>query len=305
MDKKYFSYFYLLLCILSWGLIPVVSKKILVELDNYQMLLYSTVFSVLVMGIILLLQRKTNVVKKYELKQFLNIGFLGFLGTYLYYVLLYKALSLTTASEGFILAYTWPILVLVLSFIILKEKATLKKILSLFISFVGILIIVSQGNFFSINFTNLQGDILALIGAFTFALFSVLGKKNNFDPVVSVFIYFLTALILIFPTTIIFSSLKVPSFDILFWILLNGLLVNGVSYIFWFKALKHGDTHILSNLLYLTPFLSLIYISIFLEEEILFSSIVGLVVIVVGIIFQSIKINKILRSNILENLRMR
>ena len=102
---------------------------------------------------------------------------LGFLGTYLYYVLLYAALALTSASEGFILAYTWPMLVIILAFPLLKERLTLKKICSILISFFGIVVIVTHGSIFALSFTSLQGDILALGGAGVFALFSVLGKK--------------------------------------------------------------------------------------------------------------------------------
>ncbi|WP_414648747.1 hypothetical protein [Clostridium sp.] len=47
-----------------------------------------------------------------------------------------------------------------------------------------------------------------------------------------------------------------------------------------------------SNLLYLTPFISLIYISIFLNERILISAVVGIVVMVLGVLSQYIKINK-------------
>ncbi len=296
--KKIKSYFYLGLCILLWASIPVVSKKILVEINNFQMLFYSTVLSFLVVGVILLLQKKTQIMKNYRLMDYLVMGFLGFLGTYLYFVLLYGAFTLTAASEGFILAYTWPILVLALAFIILKEKVTLKKVISIFISFFGIVIIVTHGKITSVAFTNIIGDILALSGAFVFALFSVLGKKYNFDKTVSAFIYFCSALIFITLTVSFFSPVNIPSIKILPWLLYNGIFVNGITYIFWFKALEHGDTEIISNILYLTPFLSLIYISIFLDEKILLSSLLGLIVIVSGIIIQSVKLeNSIRKSN--------
>ena len=85
------------------------------------------------------------------------------------------------------------------------------------------------------------------------------------------------------------ESFILPSTRVLPWIIYNGVFVNGISYIFWFKALEHGETHIISNLLYLTPFISLIYISIFLNEKILLSSVIGLIVIVSGVLLQYIK----------------
>src|SRR2546421_8400038 len=256
------------------------------------MLFYSTIFSCLVMGGLVLFQKKISVLATYSIRDYAKVGVLGFLGTYVYYVLLYAALALTSASEGFILAYTWPMLVIILAFPLLKERLTVKKLCSIFISFLGIVVIVTHGSLFTLSFTSLQGDMLALGGAGVFALFSVLGKKYHYDQVVSVFIYFVTALVFITPTLFLFSSLKIPSFHILLWLLLNGFLVNGISYIFWFKALEYGDTSVTSNALYLTPFLSLVYIALFLGEKILLSSVVGLVIIVVGIILQSVNLRQ-------------
>ncbi len=291
-NKTHSAYINLSLCILLWASIPVVSKKILVELDNLQMLFYSTILSTLVLGILAILQNKIKAFKEYDKKQYAVMFLLGFLGNYLYYVFLYGALGKTTASKGFILAYTWPILVLILSFIILKEKVTLKKIAGISVSFAGIIIITTRGSSIDFTLTDLSGDIMALSGALIFALFSVLGKKYNFDKTIGVFIYFLSALIFLIPTVSIFSEFILPSPNILPWIIYNGILVNGVSYIFWFKALENGETHIISNLLYLTPFISLIYISIFLDEKILISSVVGLIIIVSGVLLQYLNLKK-------------
>ncbi|WP_461207310.1 DMT family transporter [Clostridium sp. DL1XJH146] len=281
------AYFNLALCILLWASIPVATKKILVELDNLQTLFYSTIFSTLVMGILVIFQKKKSEFKKNTAKEFSIMFFLGFLGNYLYYVLIYGALDKTTASEGFILAYTWPMLVLIISFIILKEKVTIMKIIGIFISFLGIIVITTNGNLSHFNLTNLHGDLLALSGALVFALFSVLGKKYNFDKTISVFIYYLSALIFIVPTVMVFSEIILPtSSSVWGWLIYNGVFVNGISYVFWFKALEGGETHIISNVLYLTPFVSLIYIAIFLDEKILMSSVAGLVIIVFGVLSQ-------------------
>jgi drug/metabolite transporter (DMT)-like permease len=292
ISKPVQSYFYLALCILLWASIPVTSKRVLEELNNIEMLLYSTVFSFLIIGVILLFQGKFETMKNYSIKDYAIMIFLGFLGNYLYYILLYGALSQTTASEGFILTYTWPILVLILASLILKERLTFQKLIAIAISFSGIIVIVTHGKIFSMNFTSLVGNIMALTGAFTFAFFSILGKRFNFDKTISVFIYFTSTLFFVTLTCVFTSSIKLPSANVWMWLLYNGILVNGVSYIFWFKALEYGDTAIISNALYLTPCLSLVYISLFLNEKILFSSVVGLTVIVVGIVIQSINIKK-------------
>ena len=293
--RKIESYFNLSLCILLWASIPVASKKILAEISNIQMLFYSTILSFFVLGLVVLFERKVKVMKNYSVNDYLVMSFLGFLGTYLFYILLYRAFALIPASEAYTLNFTWPILVLILAFVLLKEEITVRKIAAILISFFGIVVIVTKGQIFSLSLSNIKGDSLALSGSFVFAFFSVLGKKYNFDKTVSAFIYFASGLIFVTLTMLFFSSVKPPPVNIWLWLLYNGIFVNGISYIFWFKALEHGDTHIVSNALYLTPFLSLIYISIFLNEKILLSSIIGLVIIVLGIVVQSFRTQPLIK----------
>ncbi|MFZ5354160.1 MAG: DMT family transporter [Bacillota bacterium] len=224
-------YLYLLLCILLWASIPVVTKNIQLELDNVQTLFYSTVLSFITLGVIFLSGSKHKELSKYSIKQYLQMFVMGMLGNFLYYILLYEALKRTSASEGFILAYTWPMLVLILSFFILKEKYSHKKLAGVLISFSGIIIITLKGNVTDIVLTSISGNVLALAGALVFALFSVLGKKYRFDNVISVFVYFASALACLIPTVLLFSRLSIPSIKTCIYIAFNGIFVNGVSYI--------------------------------------------------------------------------
>lgn len=277
------SYLNLALCILLWASIPVASKKILVEMTNVQMLFWSTIFSFFVLAGVLVIQGKLRWLPHYTVPEYGWMGLLGFLGAYLYYILLYGAFALTTAAEGFILAYTWPILVSLLAVVLLGEKLTGRRILAVAISFFGVLVIVTQGRIVSVAFTSLAGDLLALAGAFVFALFSVLGKRARYDQTVSATVYFGVALLAVTATVLLTDGIPIPSAGVWPWLLYNGVLVNGISYVFWFKALENGDTFVISNALYLTPFLSLLYVYFWLDEAILPSAVVGLVVIVAGI----------------------
>jgi drug/metabolite transporter (DMT)-like permease len=285
-NKKVSGYFNLALCILLWASIPVTTKKLLVELDNLQILFYSTILSTLVLGVVLTGEKKIAELKKYGRREYAIMFALGFLGNYFCYVLLYGALARTSAAEGFILAYTWPIMVLALSFIVLKEKITFRKLAGIAVSFFGIIITITKGSITSFGLTNMTGDLLAICYAFVFALFSVLGKKFRFDKTVGVFIYFLAALVFITPTVLVFSRVTFPGFNTWLWLIYNGVLVNGISYIFWFRALEGVETHIVSNLLYLTPFISLLYIALFLGDEIPLSAVAGLAVIAAGVLSQ-------------------
>lgn len=287
MTARAQSYLSLALCILLWASIPVASKKILAELSNLQMLFYSTIFSAFALGALVLWQRKTVSLKDYTLRDFAYMCWLGFLGAFLYYVLLYGAFARTSAAEGFLLAYTWPILISLLAVPLLGERFTPARLIAIVISFSGVVAIVTQGRMVALRVENLAGNLLALCGALVFALFSIQGKRAKYNVTVAAFVYFCAALICSAAAIVLSGGLALPSTAIWGWLIYNGLLVNGLSYVFWFKALEHGDTFIVSNLLYLTPAISLLFVLLLLDEPVHASAVSGLVLIIAGILFQS------------------
>ncbi|WP_035586297.1 DMT family transporter [Hippea jasoniae] len=279
---------YVFLCIILWALIPVASKHVLKGMNNFAMLFFSNIISTAVMFIYLAFSKKLNELKSLNLHSLFYLSFVGFLGGFIFYIFLYKAFSLSSAQEVFIINYTWPVLIVLFSVPILHEKLTAKELFSLFLSFIGIIIIATKGNILNLKITNLAGDILAFFAAVSFALFSVLGKKTDVDESVAVFVYFLSSTIFDILT---YNFIKINFIDksVLFWLILNGLFINGISYIFWFKALKGAKAALISNLVYLTPFVSLIFISLFLQEKIEIYSIIALLFISVGITLEVLK----------------
>ena len=287
MTPRTRSYFNLALCILLWASIPVASKKILGELNNLEMLFYSTGFSAFALGALVAGQGSFSSMARYSLRDYAHLSWLGFLGAFLYYVLLYGAFANTSAAEGFVLAYTWPILVSLLAVPLLGQKLTPLRLVAIAIGFCGVVMIVTRGRMLSFQMENLAGNLLALCGALVFALFSILGKRANYDLTIAAFVYFCSALVCAGAVISIMGGLSMPSLSIWGWILYNGLLVNGISYLFWFRALENGDTFIVSGLLYLTPALSLPLVKVFLSEPVPTSAVSGLALIIAGILMQS------------------
>jgi drug/metabolite transporter (DMT)-like permease len=69
-------------------------------------------------------------------------------------------------------------------------------------------------------------------------------------------------------------------------LLYNGIFVNAIGYTCWMLALEYGKTAVISNLAYLTPFISLVMAGIVLKEPVSGSSIAGLLLIIGGIVIQ-------------------
>ncbi len=279
------SLLYAAICVLFWALIPVCSKRALTGVNSYLFLSISSLISAVTMLIYLVSRKRLTALKRLSAKDIVRISFLGLLGSFVYYLFLYKAFALSSAQEVFVINYLWPVLVVLFASVILGERLKGSSILSILISFCGVVLIATRGNPLALKLANITGDVLAFFAAVSFALFSVLGKGSKYDNDISVFIYF--------AVSFLFSLLLLPAFtlkhltpDVIFWLLVNGIFANGISYIFWFEALKGTQTAIVSNMVYLTPFVALLFIRLFLGETIHTYSLEALMLIVIGILMQ-------------------
>jgi len=290
MTKK-ISYIFVLLAALLWGSTAAVAKLLLANLNNLQVLFFTNLFAFLGLFIIVLLLKKKAIIQSYTRQDYFTFAWMGFLGVFLYAFFLYGALQLLPAQEAFIINYLWPIMVVIFAVLILKEQITLWKLLGIICSFVGVAIVITKGNFSILQFGNTLGILSAIAGAVVYGLFSILGKKQNYDKFVSMMFYYFFSVFYALIAVLIFSKIPAVSFNQLLGLMWLGIFTSGLAFVFWFLALKYGDTTKMSNMIFLTPFISLIYIYILVGEKILISSVIGLVVIVAGILIQSMKEN--------------
>ncbi len=280
---------YVLLCVFFWSLIPIVSKYGQIELDNHQFLFWSSLTSLLTFILISCSKNKASEFKTLSLSKWIRAIILGLLGTYIYYILLYFGYAKGNGLEVLIIQYTWPIFIIVLSVIILKERLTLKKVLSILLGFIGVFIVITKGDFSSLKFDNIFVVSIVLVAAFTFGLFSVLSKRVDIDPTVLVTIYFLTATITSFISMNALSEFKLLVPSSILPIIINGVLVNGVSYILWIKALKLGEASFVAPFVFLTPAISTILIIIVFKEPFETVYILGVLSVISSGLINSLK----------------
>lgn len=285
------GYIYVSISILFWSTTATAIKLLLINLNNIQVLFYSSLIGAIALFIISLLQGKKNLIRSYSKKDYRFFILMGFLGVFSYYTLLYGGLQFSTAQEAFIINYTWPLWVIVFSSLILKEKLNTKAIFAILIGFFGVYLIATKGNLFSFSSENLFGNMLAFSGAIFYGLFSALGKKYEYEKFTSMTFYFLFGFLFTAVFSIIFSNIAIPNIYEIIGLIYIGIFPSAIAFVFWFKALKEGETPLMSNLVFLTPFISLIFISLILKEEIKIISIIGLILIIGGIVLQKIKIS--------------
>jgi len=293
MSEKNKATLYVLICISLWALIPVVSKIGQTNLDNHQFLFWSSLVSFIVLGTCTLFTGRITELKKYSKSDWIIIPILGLLGTYIYYLFLYLGYSKANGIEVLVIQYTWPILIVLFSFIILKEKLNWQKILGTLLGFLGVLLVITKGDINNIQISNPFVIVLVGAGASCFALFSVLSKKIENEPLGVTTIYFLTATISSLFSMIFFSEFSLPTISEIIPILVNGLLVNGFSYLLWLIALKLTEASYLAPFVFITPILSAIYLVVFFNEPIVVSYIFGLLGVISGGLINNVKAKKI------------
>lgn len=287
MEKQKQAYTYAIIAVLLWSTVASAFKISLRYLDFLQLLFCASIISIIILSVVLLIQNKLILFKEYSPKDYLHSALLGFLNPFLYYVVLFKAYSLLPAQEAQPLNYTWPIMLVLLSIPLLKQKIRRKDALAIIIGFIGVVIIGTRGDLTRLRFSNPLGVFLAVGSSVIWALFWIYSVKDARDEVAKLFLNFVFGFIFVLIATLLFSRVTIPQFNGLLGVTYVGSFEMGITFVLWLKALKLSKTTAkVSNLIFLAPFISLIPIRFILGEKILSSTIIGLSCIVTGIIIQ-------------------
>lgn len=295
MDKTRQSYIYALTAIFFWSTVPTAFKISLAELPILHMLTIASVTSACILYFLILKDGKTGLLRDSTRKDLIKSAILGLINPFLYYLILLRAYQLLPAQVAQPLNMIWPIILVFLSVPILKQKIAAKSFLALFISFAGVYIISSQGKPFSPGNANLEGVLLATGSSFFWAFYFILNVKDKRDEAVKLFfnflfgsIYLITALAIsgAWPDSISVKGIASSVYA--------GIFEMGITFYFWLKALQlSATTDKVSNLVYLAPFLSLIFVHFILHEPVYFTTPAGLLLIISGILIQNRKLKKL------------
>ncbi|WP_243546530.1 DMT family transporter [Pseudodesulfovibrio tunisiensis] len=271
-----------------WSTVASAFKLSLRHLDPLQLLLLADCASLLVLTAILLLQGGLARIRTMPRREVLRCALLGALNPFLYYVILFKAYDLLPAQEAQPLNYTWAITLSLLSVPLLGQKISFRGLAAILVSYFGVVLISTHGDPLSMSFSNPTGVGLALLSTLIWALYWIGNTRSKADPVAGLLLNFLFALPLILITCIVFSDLPSLTPAGLLGATYVGVFEMGVTFALWLAAMKHaaapdgGGTARVANLIFLSPFLSLIFIHFLVGEDILPSTVTGLVFIIAG-----------------------
>ncbi len=290
------SYLFAGISIFCWSTAAVVAKVMMKGLTNFQLLFVSAIFAGLSLLIFSLLTERRKLFLKYRLKDFLIMILCGLPGTFLYYVFFYAGTDkMPLASQALIVNYLWPIMSVLFACIILKEKLTGRKIVAFAVSFLGVAVVAGE-DILNLNKDSLIGALFCILGAVSYGIYTALNRKVNYDKFISLSMsYFTTAVITCVIISVQGKMFLPTAFELggFFW---NGVFAIAVANVSWLFALTGSDTARISNLAYMTPFISLVWSGIFLKEKISIFSVIGLIIIILGIFIQLVETKKVKKS---------
>lgn len=279
---------YALCAVAMWSTLAATTKLLLNGMPNFEVLALCSLIAAVFLFVFTLCRGRLNTFRQYSAGQYLRMAGLSFLGIFAYNALYFYGLSQLSSQTACILNYLWPVMLVVFSCLILKEKLTGWKMLAILCSFIGVVILTADGSSMEGGHTVL-GAAACILDAVAYGLFCVLNKNDDIDQGVmmtvawTVSAVFSTVFGLLTEQWVPVSAAQYPGF---LWL---GIVPNAAGYLLWALALKSADeTSSVSNYAFAVPFLSLFVSALLLHERIRLNAVLALVFIVGGILVRNI-----------------
>jgi len=289
MDDQKKAYLFGLSAVLLWSTVASAFKLSLRFLDPAQLVLYASLTSLIALIAVLGVQGKFGLLFSCSLREYARSAALGFLNPFLYYAILFKAYDLLPAQEAQPLNYTWAIALALLSIPLLRQKLTWIDAAATVVSYSGVVVISTRGDLWGLHFSSPLGVGLALGSTVIWALYWIFNTRDQRDPVAGLVLNFAFGLPFVLGFVLLFSDPIVADARGLLGALYVGLFEMGLTFVLWLSALKlSASAARIGNLIFLSPFLSLVFIHLLVGETIRMSTFVGLVFIMGGLCIQQL-----------------
>jgi len=275
MDKRAFIKY--LSALLLFGLNGIVASHI--ALNSYEIVFLRTLIGSILLLFLFLLSKGRFHIKEYK-KDTLFITLSGIaMGTS--WMFLYEAYQQIGVSLSSLLYYCGPVIVMILSPLIFKEKLTIPKLVGFAIVLIGILLV--NGNAADGNI-NTWGLFCAAMSAVTYFFMVTLNKQaKNItgmeNSVIQLIVSFLTVgIFMLIKQGII---IHVPA-NAWFWVLVLGIVNTGIGCYLYFSPLSKLPVQTVAVCGYLEPLSAVVFAAILLGEKMTLIQVVGAACIIGG-----------------------
>ncbi|MCA3561370.1 MAG: EamA family transporter [Aestuariivirga sp.] len=191
------------------------------------------------------------------LRQSWQVWLLGVAGLFGYHFVYFSAIRAAPAVEVSLIAYLWPLFLVVFSAFLPGEKLRLHHVAGVLLGLIGAALIITRGKGLLPAGGFSAGHALAFLCALIWAGYSVLSRRFGKVPTDVVAGYCLFTALLSTLCHMVFETTVWPVGPIQWGAVLGlGLLPVGAAFYTWDHGVKHGDIMVLGAASYASPLLS-------------------------------------------------
>jgi drug/metabolite transporter (DMT)-like permease len=148
-------------------------------------------------------------------------------------------------------------------------------------------IIATRGNLLSLHFSNVTGVSLALASTLIWAGYWVINQTEQRDALLRLFINFIAGTVWMAILMTLTQQWQMPATQAIVGAIYIGMFEMSLAFFCWFQALRLStNISLLNNMIFLTPFGSLLIIFLVLKEPVFPSTLIGLSLIITSIFLQ-------------------
>ena len=285
------AFLFALLAVLFWSTIPTAFKLGLQHSSTWQLLTGSTLVSTLVLGMLTALRGQVSSLLRFKRKDLAFSALMGLLNPVSYYLILFKAYTILPAQVAQPLNMIWPIVLVLLAIPILGQRISWLSLGAMLLSFSGVVLVSLMGGTVSLDPQNRLGIILALSTSVIWALYFLYNTRDRRDPVTRLFLNFSFASMYLLLAGLFLDHPFPVSLEGWFAAFYVGVFEMGITFVLWLTAIRLAPrSDRISNLVFLAPFLNLLFASQVLGEDIYLTTVFGIILLVAGIVIQNVSV---------------
>jgi drug/metabolite transporter (DMT)-like permease len=275
-----------LFAVVVWGASFVATKISLEYVSPSTVVWLRFTTGIFILGLAVALSKQFSLPSGHDWGYFAILGFLGI--TFHQWLQSTGLLTAQATTTAWIVAST-PIFIALLGFFVLRERLAWYQVAGIVLASLGVLLIVTKGNLASLAAgVSTPGDILVLISAVNWAVFSTLSRPGLKKHPATLMMFYVMTFGWLFTSVLFFAGSgvrEITAIPLDGWVAIAflGVFCSGIAYIFWYDALQVLPVAQTGAFLYLEPIITVIVAALLIREAILLATLIGGISIVVGV----------------------
>lgn len=284
--------------VVFWGASFIATKIALRDVSPITLVWLRFGIGVLILGAAVLIRRQ---IPKFDFKALAYLSLLGFLGITFHQMLQSNGLITSQASTSAWIVASSPVFIAILGWLVLRESLGWTRAAGIALAGLGVLLVVTEGDLASLWLGSFgrPGDILILISAVNWAVFSILSRREleRYAPTSMMFVVMGFGWLFTWLPFLLSGPgpAEIEKLTGSGWIGVGflGIFCTGLAYIFWYDALKQIPASQVGAFLYMEPLVTVMVAAAVLGESLLFATAIGGAIILLGVWLVNRRANRV------------